>query len=204
VRLAVLVSTKKQEDSWRLFSPCCTDGSLSVKLPLSERKNEERSMGEEQQRAAKGQMIALMQAGHSWQEASTMAGSQISRSAAYRLLQKVRTQREAGLHDGRHGHPSKVLPPVLNWLESRCQTTSLVASNQLQKELQEQLGVLISVSHLNAVRAAHGWSNTASQAEKKSDRRGSKRSGRSWRAVTPGSRPGDGFALRSGDSNRLV
>ncbi len=71
-------------------------------------------MGEEQQRAAKGQMIALMQAGHSWQEASTMAGSQISRSAAYRLLQKVRTQRETGLHDGRHGHPSKVLPPVLN------------------------------------------------------------------------------------------
>jgi transposase len=166
VRLAAFVDEKKQKDSWRLFSPRCTDGSLFVKLPLSERKNEERSMGEEQPRAVKGQMITLMQAGHSWQEASTMAGSQISRSTAYRLLQKVRTQREADLHDGRHGHPSKVLPPVLNWLELRCQTTSLVASSQLQKELQEQLGVLISVSHLNAVRARHGWSNAASQVEK--------------------------------------
>jgi hypothetical protein len=39
-------------------------------------------MEEERQRAAKGPMIALMQAGHSWQEASTMAGIQISRSAA--------------------------------------------------------------------------------------------------------------------------
>ena len=49
-------------------------------------------MEKEQQRVAKGQMVALMQAGHSWQEASTMAGVQISRRASYRLLQKVRTQ----------------------------------------------------------------------------------------------------------------
>jgi hypothetical protein len=49
-------------------------------------------MEEEHNRAAKGQMVALMQTGHSWQEASTMAGVQISRSAAYRLLQKVRTE----------------------------------------------------------------------------------------------------------------
>jgi transposase len=111
-----------------------------------------------------------MQAGHSWQEASTMAEVQISRSAAYRLLQKARLQGETGLQDGRHGHPAKVLPPVLDWLELRCQTTSLVASSLLQKELQEQLGVRISISHLNAVRAAHGWSNAASQAGKKSDR----------------------------------
>ena len=49
-------------------------------------------MEEEHNRAAKGQLIVLMQAGHSWQEAATMAGVQISRSAAYRLLQKVRTE----------------------------------------------------------------------------------------------------------------
>jgi hypothetical protein len=40
----------------------------------------------------------------------------------------------------------------------------------LQGELQERLGVRLSISHLNAVRAAHGWSNAASQAEK--NRRG--------------------------------
>ena len=69
-------------------------------------------MEKEQQRVAKGQMVVLMQAGHSWQEASTMAGVQISRRASYRLLQKVRTQGEAGLHDGRHGHPAKLREPV--------------------------------------------------------------------------------------------
>ena len=49
-------------------------------------------MEEEQNHAAKGQMVALMQAGQAWQEAARMAGVQISRSAAYRLLQKVRTE----------------------------------------------------------------------------------------------------------------
>jgi hypothetical protein len=40
-------------------------------------------MAKEQQCAAKGQMIALMQVGRTFQEAATMAGVQISRSAAY-------------------------------------------------------------------------------------------------------------------------
>ena len=51
-------------------------------------------MEKEQHRAAKGRMMALMQAGHSWQEAASLADIQISRSAAYRLLQKVRTESE--------------------------------------------------------------------------------------------------------------
>jgi hypothetical protein len=69
-------------------------------------------MEKEQHRAAKGRMIALMQAGHSWQEAASLADIQISRSAAYRLIQKVRTQGETGLQDGRHGHPAKLIPIV--------------------------------------------------------------------------------------------
>jgi transposase len=146
-------------------------------------------MEKEQRQVVREQMVALMQSGHSWQEASTMAGVQISRSAAYRLLQKVRTQGEGGLHDGRHGHPAKVLPAVLHWLELRCQATSLVASSELQREPQEQLGVRISISHLNAVRAMHGWSNTASHVGEKTGRSRSPRPGRSQRAVTPGRRP---------------
>lgn len=161
-------------------------------------------MEREQRRVAKQQVLELMEAGVSWQEAATTAGTHISRSTAYRWKQEARTRGEAALQDGRHGHPAKVLPAVLNWLESRCQTTSLVASSHLQKELQEQLGVRISISHLNAVRAAHGWSNVASQAEKKSSRRGSEGSAGSRRAVTAGSHPGDGFALPSGNGDRLV
>ena len=53
-------------------------------------------MEKEQRCTAKRQMIALMQAGHPWQEAAAMAGLRIGRSAAYQLLQKVRTRGEAG------------------------------------------------------------------------------------------------------------
>ncbi len=123
-------------------------------------------MEQEQRQAAKRRIFELMQAGQPWQAAA--AGIQVSRSTAYRWQQEVRTRGEAALQESRHGHPAKVLPPVLHWLESRLQASSLVPSSQLQRELQEQLGVRISVSHLNAVRATHGWSNAASLAGKKS------------------------------------
>ena len=125
-------------------------------------------MEQEQRRAAKQQMLELMEAGVSCQEAARIAGVQTSRATAYRWKQEARIRGEAARQDGRHGHPAKVLPSVLHWLESRCQATSLVPSSQLQRELQEQLAVRISISHLNAVRASHGWSNTASRAGKKS------------------------------------
>jgi transposase len=128
-------------------------------------------MEQEQRQAAKRQMLELMQAGQPWQAAAAAAGIRVSRSTAYRWQQEVRTRGEAALQDSRHGHPAKVLPRVLHWLESRLQATSQVPSSQLQRELQEQLGVRISVSHLNAVRASHGWSNTTSRAGKKSESR---------------------------------
>src|SRR5215472_10528316 len=125
-------------------------------------------MEQEQRQAAKRRMLALMQAGQSWQAAAAAAGIQVSRSTAYHWQQEVRTRGEAALQDGRHGHPAKVLPRVLQWLESRCQATPQVPSSELQRELQEQLGVLISISHLNAVRAMHGWSNSATAGKKTS------------------------------------
>lgn len=69
-------------------------------------------MQEEQRRVAKGQLIALMQAGHPWHEAAAMAGVQIGRSAAYQLLRNVRLRGNAALQDGRHGHPAKLRPKV--------------------------------------------------------------------------------------------
>jgi transposase len=128
-------------------------------------------MEQEQRQAAKRRMFELMQAGQPWQAVAVAAGLQVSRSTAYRWQQEVRTRGEAALEDSRHGHPAKVLPRVLHWLESRLQANSRVPSSQLQRELQEQLGVRISISHLNAVRASHGWSNTASRAGKKSGSR---------------------------------
>jgi helix-turn-helix protein len=75
-------------------------------------------MQEEQRCAAKGQMIALMQAGHPWQEAATLVGIRIGRSAAYQLLRNVPTHGEIALHDRRHRHPVKLRAPMLQWLES--------------------------------------------------------------------------------------
>jgi hypothetical protein len=52
-------------------------------------------METEQRRAAKEQMIALMQAGHRWQEAAAQAGIQFSRLTAYWLLRQVRSRGKA-------------------------------------------------------------------------------------------------------------
>jgi transposase len=113
-------------------------------------------MQEEQQRTAKGQMITLMQTGHSWQEAATMVGLQISREASYRLLQKVRLQGEAGLQDGRHGHPAKLREPVRQWLIDYCQAAPGTPSHQVQQALENRFGIRVSVSHLNATRTTLG------------------------------------------------
>lgn len=127
-------------------------------------------MEEDQRCVAKGQMIALMQTGCSWKEAARQAGVQTSRSAAYRLLQKVRTQGEAGLQDGRHGHPYKVSPPVRQWLEDTSQVDVQTPSHAVQQILVERFGIHVSVSHLNAVRAALGRSSQTRPLGRKKNR----------------------------------
>jgi transposase len=124
-------------------------------------------MEEKPHGAAKRQMVALMQAGHSWQEAASMAGIQISRSAAYRLLQKARTQGEAAWQNGRHGHPAKLREPVRLWLKEYCQAAPHTPSHVVQKALQAHFGIRISVSHLNATRAALGIGSRVKQVREK-------------------------------------
>lgn len=126
-------------------------------------------MDKEQQQAAKEHMVALMQAGYSWQEAAARAGVQTSRSAAYRLMQKVRTQGASALHDGRHGHPAKLREPVLDFLTNYCQALPQVPSHVVQQALEQQFGLRVSLSHLNATRATLGLgSRTRAMREKNS------------------------------------
>ena len=110
-------------------------------------------MQENQQRVAKGRLIALMQAGHPWHEAAAMAGVQIGRSAAYQLLRNVRLRGEAALQDGRHGHRAKLRPPVREFLETTCREAPHTPSHVVQAALQERFGLLVSIGHLNRVRA---------------------------------------------------
>lgn len=121
-------------------------------------------MDDEQRRDAKKQMMELMQAGRSWQEAAQGAGVQTSRSTAYRWWQAYRRQGDAALVDGRHGHPSKAREPVLNFLESRWSQAPQTRSNMIQQEVREQFGQVISITHLNRLRKAKGL---ASSPEKK-------------------------------------
>lgn len=126
-------------------------------------------MNKEEMQAAKKQMMELMQAGHRWKEAATVAGVQTSRSTAYRWWQAYRSQGEKALQDGRHGHPAKAREPVLTWLESADRQAPQVSSRLLQTQLEEQFGFQISITHLNRLRAVHGRVRSVRREEKKSN-----------------------------------
>lgn len=138
----------------------------SVCSPRQGVESKERTMEDEQRQVAKEHMIALMQAGHSWREAATRAGIQTSRSAAYRLLQNVRTRGEAALQDGRHGHPTKLREVVRQWLERTCREAPHTPSHGVQAALQERFGILVSIGHLNRVRAKLGVGSRTVHREK--------------------------------------
>jgi transposase len=104
-------------------------------------------MQEEQRRAAKGQLIALMQAGHPWHEAAAMAGMHIGRSAAYQLLRNVRLRGEAALQDGRHGHPAKLRPPVREFLETTCREAPHTPIHVVQGVFRSS-GTISNVTHV--------------------------------------------------------
>jgi transposase len=125
-------------------------------------------MKDEQRFAAKKQMMVLMQAGHPWQEAARIAGVRTSRSTAYRWFQQFRTQGEATLRDGRHGHIAKMRKPIQEWLQARCCQEPSLPSSSLQKELNTHCGVLVSITHLNRIRAAQGLIRQPARMGKKS------------------------------------
>jgi transposase len=125
-------------------------------------------MENEQRQVAKKQMLVLMQEGYRWQEAANRAGIQTSRSSAYRWFQQFRTQGEAALHDERHGHTAKMHQPLRAWLEARCREEPGLPSSALQKELQAHFGVLVSITHLNRIRAAQGLERQPARLGKKS------------------------------------
>jgi transposase len=121
-------------------------------------------------RTAKAQMIIRMQDGQSWQEAAEQAGVQTSRTAAYRLLQRVRSEGAAALQDKRHGHPTKVREPARQWLVQFCRAAPKVAARTVQAALQEQFHLEVSISQINRLRMALGVSRPRPGVGKKSAR----------------------------------
>ena len=113
-------------------------------------------MDEAQQRTAKLRLIMGMRAGRPWREAVAAADLRTSRTAAYRLLQRVNAEGEQALVDGRHGHPSKLREPVRAWLGDYCRGAPDSPSRVVQTALRERFGVTVSIGHLNRVRVALG------------------------------------------------
>ena len=112
-------------------------------------------------RAARLQLIGRMFAGQSWQTAIAESQLNISRSTAYRLLQRARDEDKAPLVflDDRHGHPYKLTEPVQAWISELCIDQPQVASSLIQGELQSRFGVIVSVSQINRIRAKLGVSH---------------------------------------------
>ena len=118
-------------------------------------------MKDHRERAARLQLIESMLAGHSWQSAVAQSQSNVSRATAYRLRQLARDEEKAALAflDDRHGHPYKLTEPVQAWLSEFCTNHPQIASSRVQSELQSRIGVAVSVSQINRVRAKLGVSN---------------------------------------------
>jgi transposase len=118
-------------------------------------------MGEAQRQEAKVKLVTAMLAGCPWQAAATWAGVQTSRSTAYRLRQAYCAGGAEALRDGRHGHPSKLRAPVLQWLEEYCRGAPGTPSRVVQAALLERFAVRVTIGHLNHVRAALGVGSQA-------------------------------------------
>lgn len=121
----------------------------------SREKEENILMDKERQRTAKQHIAMLMEQGTSWKEATAMVSVPISRSIAYRWLTAWRTQREAALQDGRHGHPAKLRGAVWTLFEEMVKAAPETPSREIQATLQRQFGSR-SVSGIS-IMCAHIW-----------------------------------------------
>ena len=97
-------------------------------------------------RAAKMQVVEHMLQGQPWHEAVAAAGLRISRSTAYHLLKRVRTEGEAALLDGRHGHATKLRAPLRHWLEAYWRDHQEATCREVQAALETRFGVRVSQS----------------------------------------------------------
>ena len=114
------------------------------------------SMTQEHQRTAKARLVAMMNQGQSWQEATASVGLPMSRATAYRLQRRVRLEGETALDDHRHGHVFKLREPMRQWVVTYCQQAPHTPSHLLQVLLCEQFHVNLSIGYLNQVRAKLG------------------------------------------------
>jgi transposase len=80
----------------------------------------------------------------------------MSRATAYRLQRRVQVEGETALDDKRHGHVYKLQESMCRWLVTYCQQAPHTPSHLLQRFLQEQFNVDLSIGYLHQMRAKLG------------------------------------------------
>jgi transposase len=133
----------------------------------------------EQRLAAKRELVRQVEQGTPVSDARRRCPLAIHRTTVYRLLKRTQREGEQAFIDRRHGHPIKLRGEVLLWVQDYCQSHPAAPSTAVQPLLAERFGLLVSVSQLNRVRAAHGWSRQLTPREKKAENRHGDRARRS-------------------------
>ena len=120
-------------------------------------------MEQADRRRAKLRVVDGLRHGLPCREALKLADVPISERTAYRALKVVRAAGEAGLTDGRHGHPYKLTAPIRQWLVEYCRAAPDTPSSRVvQAEIDDRFGVAVSISQINRTRRALGISSRGS------------------------------------------
>ena len=119
------------------------------------------------------EIVRHVEQGMTATEARRLSPVSLHRTTVYRLLKRVEREGEQALAEQRHGHPVKLRGEVLAWMLDYCQSHPFVSSSSVQRLMAEHLGLSVSVSQLNRVRAAHGLSRKGTPLEKKAAKQAS-------------------------------
>ena len=118
-------------------------------------------------RSAKLELVRQVELGATASEARRYCPVPMHRTTVYRLLKCVECEGDRALAERRHGHPAKLRGGVLAFVLDYCQHHVSAASREVQNLVAERFGIMVSVSQLNRVRAAHGLSRQVPRREKK-------------------------------------
>jgi transposase len=100
----------------------------------------------------KAEVVQLMEAGHSWQEALAQVGVAVCESTTYIWRRRWREGGEVALVDQRRGYRHKMTDEIRAWLQAYCEAAPHTPSSQLRQELRERFGVAVSKGHVNLLR----------------------------------------------------
>ena len=118
---------------------------------------------------SKKQIVESILVGKSYQESINDAQIRASERSVYRWVDRYNEEGDRGLREGRRGVVWKVTDEIRAWLVECCEEAPWLSARQLQAQLQETFGVVVSLSHINQIRIDEGVSKAIILPKKRSD-----------------------------------